>query len=253
MFKKNKINLKKYNNNKNFNNNLPDFIIISKYIVTVNKNNDILLNHSLVIKNDKIIDILNNDECKKKYKNKVNIEVIDVSDNHVITPGFINAHTHTPMVFMRGFGDDLELTNWLTTKIWPAEGKLVNEEFVKQGTLIAIAEMIRCGTTTFNDSYFFPKQSSIISKKTGIRSFIGLPILEFPTNYAKDADDYLNKSKNILDDYTKNNKDDDLINFTVSPHAPYSVKDYNLKKSHDLAKENNIPLHTHGKYLIFYY
>ncbi|MDO6805245.1 amidohydrolase family protein, partial [Wenyingzhuangia sp. 1_MG-2023] len=109
-------------------------------------------------------------------------------------PGYINAHGHAAMSLFRGMADDLPLMTWLQQHIWPAETQWVNSDFVRQGTELAMAEMIRSGTTTFADMYFYPQDAIAASLTVGMRHVNLMPVLDFPTNYASNADDYLQKA-----------------------------------------------------------
>ena len=127
-------------------------IISASWIFTSNSKNELLSDYSIVIKNDKIIDLISQDEVFEKYEAN---EVYQLTD-HIITPGLINAHSHVAMSLFKGFADDLPLHDWLNNYIWPAEKKFVNSQFVKEGSILALTEMIKSGITTFNDMYFFP-------------------------------------------------------------------------------------------------
>jgi 5-methylthioadenosine/S-adenosylhomocysteine deaminase len=197
----------------------------------------LLENHAVVIKADKIIDICPITEAAKKYQTD---ETIDLSE-HVLIPGFINLHTHASMSLIRGLADGVGLTEWLKNHIWPAEAQLVSPEFVYDGTLLAAAEMLSGGITTFNDMYFYPEQAANASIKMGIRANIGLVVIEFPTQYANDADDYIKKGLDARD-YSRNQS---LISFSFAPHAPYTVSDNTFMRVATLANQVNITMHTH--------
>lgn len=134
-------------------------LLQARWIVPVEPENTLLENHTLVINEDKIEDILPTDVAITKYAAS---KVIDLSE-HVLIPGLINTHTHAAMSLFRGLADDLPLMQWLNEHIWPAEGRWVDEEFVRDGTRLAIAEMIASGTTCFNDMYFFPDQTADVA------------------------------------------------------------------------------------------
>ena len=147
------------------------------------------------------------------------------------------------MSLFKGFADDLPLQDWLNNYIWPAEKKFVNSQFVKEGSILALSEMIKSGITTYNDMYFFPDSTAEASKDLGIRSNIGLVVLDFPTNYASDPEDYLAKGFNFRDKW----RNEDLISTSIAPHAPYSVSDkaFNLINTYSEELDINIHIHLH--------
>jgi 5-methylthioadenosine/S-adenosylhomocysteine deaminase len=145
------------------------------------------------------------------------------------------------MSLLRGLADDLHLMDWLQHHIWPAEGRWVNEEFVHDGTELAIAEMLRGGTTCFNDMYFFPEVTARVAANAGMRATVGLILIDFPTAYAADPDEYLTKGLALHDAYRSH----PLIHTAFAPHAPYSVSDAPLDRVRILADELDIPIHMH--------
>ena len=160
---------------------------------------------------------------------------------HVLIPGLVNAHTHAAMTLMRGLADDLPLMRWLTEHIWPVEMRHVTPEFVRDGTLLACAEMLRGGITCFNDMYFYPEAALQAASTAGMRAALGMIVVDFPTAYASDPDDYLQKGLALRDRY----RDDPLASFCLAPHAPYTVSDEALHKVAMLAGELDVPVHIH--------
>src|SRR3989338_10746492 len=146
-----------------------DTLIHARWVVPIVPRNQVLENHSVAIHHDKIIAIMPTENAKKNYSAKNNIDRKD----HVVMPGLINTHAHTPMNLFRGLADDLELMDWLNNHIWPAEGKWVSHEFVYDASLLAMAEMIRGGTTCFNDMYFFFDATAQAAILAGLRAHIG--------------------------------------------------------------------------------
>ncbi len=197
----------------------------------------VLEHYAVVIDNGIIVDILSADTCRKKYQGTIEHHL----DKHALLPGFINTHTHAAMSLMRGMADDLPLMDWLNNYIWPTESKCVNYKFVKQGTELAIAEMLRSGTTTFNDMYFFPDAAAKAAEQSGIRACIGLIVIDFPSAWAKDGAEYLHKGLELYEQYRHH----PLITTAFAPHAPYTVSDDNLIKLNALAEELDIPVHIH--------
>lgn len=219
-----------------------DTLINAQWVIPVdpanNKpENNILEHHSIAINDGKILAILPIEKAQKKYSA---VEVRDL-DKHAVMPGLINCHTHAAMNLFRGLADDLPLMEWLNEHIWPAEQEWIGPEFVNDGTRHAIAEMIRGGTTCFNDMYFFPDQTAEVAVETGMRAVIGLILLDFPTAWAKDADEYLVKGEQIHDKYRHNSH----IHTAFAPHAPYTVSNGLLQRVNTLAEELDIPVHMH--------
>lgn len=161
--------------------------------------------------------------------------------NHVLLPGYINAHGHAAMSLFRGMADDKALMTWLQEHIWPAEGHWGDHDFVRDGTLLAIAEMLQTGTTTFADMYFYPAAAVESVLATGIRHVSFTPVLDFPTNFAQNADDYIRKALAVRDQY----KHLPLLTFGFGPHAPYTVSDGPLREIMTLADQLDTPVQIH--------
>jgi 5-methylthioadenosine/S-adenosylhomocysteine deaminase len=162
-------------------------------------------------------------------------------DEHVLIPGLVNAHTHAAMSLMRGLADDLPLMRWLEGYIWPAETKHVSPQFVKDGTLLACAEMLRGGVTCFNDMYFFPEAALEAALEAGIRISVGMIVFDFPSAYGSDPDDYLAKGLALRDRW----REHPLVSFCLAPHAPYTVSDATFRKIAKVAGEVYVPMHIH--------
>lgn len=214
-----------------------DTIIHATWVAPVEPENTIYNDYSIVIHEGRIHDLLPKQEVLNKYTSDVEIYL----DNHVLIPGLINSHTHSPMSLMRGLADDLPLMDWLNNHIWPTEQKHVSAEFVLDGSLLACAEMIRSGTTCFNDMYFFPEETARAVEQSGIRAKLGLILIDFPSAWAKDADEYLSKGIELHDQLHNNS----LISTAFAPHAPYTVSDEPLKRIATYAEELDIPIHIH--------
>jgi len=214
-----------------------DTLIEASWIIPVEPDNVLYEDSSIAIDKGKIIEILSSDAAIKKYSASQTHQLTD----HVLIPGFVNAHTHTPMSLLRGLADDLGLMDWLQKHIWPAEEKWVSAKFVRDGAELAIAEMIRSGTTCFNEMYFFPDQTADVATKIGIRACVGLIIIDFPSTWAGNADEYLHKGLEVHDQL----KDNPLITTAFAPHAPYTVSDKPLNSMLMYANELDIQIHMH--------
>ncbi|HEX6996033.1 MAG TPA: TRZ/ATZ family hydrolase [Gammaproteobacteria bacterium] len=161
--------------------------------------------------------------------------------DHVLLPGLVNAHCHAGMALFRGFADDLPLERWLRDRIWPAESRWVNAESVRDGTRLAVAEMLRAGTTCFSDMYYFPDVVAETAAEAGMRVVVGMIAIEFPTVWATTPDEYITKGLAVRDRF----KGNPLVTTTFAPHAPYTTSDATLKRIRQLADELDVPIHTH--------
>ena len=198
----------------------------------------VLLEYATVLIDQGIIrDLLPTHEARQHYSAT---RVISL-DEHVLIPGLINLHTHAAMALMRGLADDMPLMTWLQQHIWPAEAEFVSERFVRDGTLLASAEMLRGGITCFNDMYFFPQAAAEAVVQAGIRANLGLVVLEFPSAYASDADDYIHKGLAARDAM----REQALITTSLAPHAPYTISDRTFERVLTYADQLSLNIHTH--------
>ncbi len=214
-----------------------DSLIFAKWIIPVEPDNRIHENHALVIHEGRILDLLPADQARSRYRATETHELA----GHALIPGLINAHTHAAMSLFRGLADDLSLMDWLSKHIWPAEGRWVSPGFVEDGTRLAMAEMIRGGTTCFNDMYFFPDRTAEVAVQAGMRVSIGLIVIDFPTAWARDSAEYFDKGRKVHDQFRHH----PLVRTAYAPHAPYTVSDAPLQKIVTLAEELDIPVHMH--------
>ena len=214
-----------------------DLIIQARWIIPVEPESVTYENHALVVNDGKIIDLLPSSNVIQKYQ----ATTLEKLDEHVVMPGLINSHTHASMSLMRGIADDLPLMDWLQNHIWPLEQKWVGETYVRDGSDLAIAEMIRGGTTCFNDMYFFPEITAQQAIHHGIRASIGLILIDFPSAWAENSEAYIEKGLALHEKI----RHQALITTPFSPHAPYTVSDEPLKKIRTLADELELPIHMH--------
>ncbi len=196
-----------------------------------------LRKHSLAILGGRITELLPTDQARAKYRADDEIDL----PGHALIPGLINTHTHAAMSLLRGIADDLPLMIWLHEHIWPAERRWVNEEFVRDGSQLAIAEMLRSGTTCFNDMYFFPDVTARVAAAAGIRATVGLIVVDFPTIWAASSEEYLHRGIAVHDQWRNHH----LVRTAFAPHAPYSVSDQPLERIRVMADELEIPIHMH--------
>lgn len=214
-----------------------DQVIEARWIVPVRPDDAILENHAVAVAGGKLLAILPAAEMRERCRGAT----VRQLDSHVLVPGLVNFHTHAAMTLMRGLADDLPLMDWLSDHIWPAEAKHASAQFVYDGTLLACAEMLRGGVTCFNDMYFFPEMAGRAALDAGMRAALGIVLIEFPTAYASDAQDYLRKGLAMRDEF----KDEPLLSFVMAPHAPYTVSDRSFEKILTLSEQLQIPVNTH--------
>lgn len=212
-------------------------LIHADWIAPVDDTDRVLEQHSLAIHNGRIHALLPKAQAQAQYQA---IEVLELP-GHILIPGLINAHTHAAMTLLRGLADDLPLMSWLSEHIWPAEKRWVSEEFVHDGTQLALLEMLRGGTTCFNDMYFFPEATARAAAAAGMRASVGLIVIDFSSAWADNADDYIHKGLEIHDHF----REHPLVHTAFAPHAPYSVSDPPLQRIATLAEELDIPIHMH--------
>jgi 5-methylthioadenosine/S-adenosylhomocysteine deaminase len=213
-----------------------DCIIDARWIIPVDSP-AVLEHHALAIAGGKIAAILPAAEAARHYPAARHLAL----PGHALIPGLINLHTHAAMSLMRGLADDIALMHWLQRHIWPVETRLVSHEFVRDGTLLACAEMLRGGVTCFNDMYFFPESAAQAALQARMRAAIGMIAIEFPSSYASDAMDYLSKGIAMRDRL----RDEALLSFCMAPHAPFTVSDATFERVAVYASELDVPVHIH--------
>ena len=214
-----------------------DTLIEASWIIPVEPAQQVLTDHALMVDQGHIIDLLPAVEARERYQAKNRY----VLDNHALIPGLINLHSHAPMSLLRGFADDLPLMTWLKGHIWPAEQKHVNYPFAFDGARLACAEMLRGGITCFNEMYFFPDAVADAAISCGLRATIGMVVIDVPTAWASDADEYLHKGLALRDRLL----DEPLLRFALAPHAPYTVSNRTFEKIGYLAEQLDLPIHIH--------
>ncbi|MGH8415054.1 MAG: TRZ/ATZ family hydrolase, partial [Gammaproteobacteria bacterium] len=176
-------------------------------------------------------------EARSGFRSAETVELTE----HLLIPGFVNAHTHAAMTLLCGLADDLPLMPWLQEHIWPTESRWMSAEFVRDGSELAMAGMLRSGTTCFNDMYYFPEVTAETVGRTGMRACIGMIVTDFPSAWGNGPREYLAKGTALRDRY----KDDPLLTFAFAPHAPYTVAEPWLIEIRTLADELEIPVQTH--------
>lgn len=214
-----------------------DQIIHARWVLPVNPRDLVLEHHSVALREGRIVAILPRERAAASLRAPRET----VLDDHLLMPGLVNTHGHAAMTLLRGLADDHTLMEWLQEHIWPAETRWVGEDFVRTGTRLAIAEMLASGTTCFSDMYFFPGVAAEAVVESGIRAQIAFPILDNPSAWAADADEYLAKGLQVRDDYRSCPR----LSFAFGPHAPYTTRDETLGRIAMLAAELDAPVQMH--------
>ncbi|WP_369927779.1 TRZ/ATZ family hydrolase [Xanthomonas sp. NCPPB 2632] len=214
-----------------------DLLIEARWVVPVEPHAVVLDDHAVAVHGGEILAILPADQARAAYAPKERV----ILDEHALIPGLINAHTHNPMTLLRGLADDLPLMTWLQEHIWPAEARVMGHDFIRDGVELAVAEMIRGGTTCANENYFFPDVIAATYRKMGFRAVIGLPVIDFPTPWAKTSDEYFSRALEVHESL----QGEPLLTTAFVPHAPYTVSDENFERIRVLSDQLDIPVHLH--------
>ncbi|HET6889571.1 MAG TPA: amidohydrolase [Pyrinomonadaceae bacterium] len=214
-----------------------DLIVLGGTVVTMNQTRKLIEDGGIAIKGGRIVAVGPRDEIAGKYRAR---KIIDAS-GRVVIPGLINGHTHIPMTLFRGLADDLDLQEWLTKYIFPAEAKNVTEEFVRVGARLGLAEMIRGGTTTYCDMYYFEDAIADETSKAGVRGVLGETILDFPAPDNKTNAEMMA----YVERFVKKWQGHELIVPAIAPHAPYTVSEPHLKAVRAFSDRTGAPIVTH--------
>ena len=212
-------------------------LLLPGLLVPVRPRLQVLKQMAVVVEGELIAAVLPREEALATYANATRIELPD----HVLVPGFINMHTHSAMSLLRGYADDLNLQVWLNDHIWPVEKACLGPDFVHDGTRLAIAEMLRGGTTFFNDLYFYPEVTAAAAVEAGMRACIGLPVIDVPTAWASTESECIEKGLAVSASW----QCESLLSTSFAPHAPYSVGDGALRRIADLSVAQDRRVHMH--------
>ena len=214
-------------------------ILQPDWIVTVNSSFEILQDYAVVIEDNRVLSLTSVDEIVDLpfYEQAELVRLPDCA----LLPGLVNSHTHASMSLFRGMADDLPLMEWLTEHIWPAEARWVDSQFAADGFKLAAAEMICSGTTCLSDMFYFPDEIARCAQQIGMRSVVGLIVLDFPSPWAKTADEYLHKALAVHDEI----REFSLVSSALAPHAPYTVSDEPLRQIAMYSNELDVPVHMH--------
>ena len=213
-----------------------DLLIIGGTVITMDPTRRIIENGAIAVRNGEIVRVGTAAELRgTRARQTIN------AAGKVIIPGLINTHTHVPMSLFRGIADDLDLNDWLTKYIFPAEAKNVNEAFVRAGTRLGLAEMIRGGTTTYCDMYYFEDAIADETKRAGMRGVLGETVIDFPVPDNKTWAQAMSYTERYINKW----KNDPLIVPAVAPHAPYTVSTDHLRAVRKLSDDLNAPIVIH--------
>lgn len=217
-----------------------DTLILAGWCVPVEPHDLVLTDHAVAIHDGRIIDIVPSLTARQRYEPGVLVQRPD----HVLLPGLVNSHTHAAMTLLRGFADDLPLERWLTEAIWPVENRFVSAEMVRDGTRLAIAEMLLSGCTCFSDQYFFPEIVAETAVDLHMRAMVGTPVIEFPTAWANGASECLSKAADLVHDPYA---DHPLVSSCFAPHSTATVTDKSFTELRILADQldTRIQIHLH--------
>jgi len=214
-----------------------DMIVRGGTVVTMDGSRRVIENGSVAVKNGRIVSVGSVTEIDRNYGSR---EIVNATGK-VVIPGLINGHTHVPMTLFRGLADDLDLQEWLTKYIFPAEARNVTEEFVRVGTRLGLAEMIRSGTTTYCDMYYFEDAIADETSKAGMRGVLGETVIDFPV-----ADNKTNtEAMAYVEKFVSRWKGNPLITPAIAPHAPYTVSEEHLKAIRAFSDRTGAPIVTH--------
>jgi len=214
-----------------------DLLIVPRWIVPVVPRGVELEHHAVAVDAGCIVAVLPLAEAELRFAPRDRVDL----PQHALIPGLVNAHVHNPMTLMRGLADDLPLMRWLNEHIWPAEAKAIGPEFVRDGIELAVAEMLRGGTTCCNENYFFPDVQAATYRRLGFRAMVGLPVIEFPSAWAATRDEYFDKGLAVHDEF----RDEPLLGISFAPHAPYTVSDESFERIRVLSDQLDVPVHLH--------
>jgi 5-methylthioadenosine/S-adenosylhomocysteine deaminase len=214
-----------------------DIRINARWVIPIEPANQVWHDCAVIVQSGRITAVLPQIEADVHYRARETVNL----PHHVLMPGLINLHGHAAMSLLRGVADDLPLMTWLNDHIWPLEGGFVNEQFITDGTQLAMAEMLRTGTTTFSDMYFFPEIAAQCAADAGMRAQICFPLLDSPTCWGSGPEEYLRKGETLIDAW----QGDDFIMPAIGPHAPYTANDDTLVGAVALQKKTGVNLQIH--------
>ncbi len=214
-----------------------DLLIEAGWVIPVRPAGLVLENHAVAVSAGRIVAVLPVAEARARFAPAETVSRPDAA----LLPGLVNAHCHNPMTLLRGVADDLALMPWLNEHIWPIERAVMAPDFIADGVELAVAEMLRGGTTCCNENYFFPDALARTYRRLGFRAAVSIPVIDFPSAWASSQDEYFDKGLAVHDTY----RGDPLLSFSMTPHAPYTVNDAGFERIRRYAEQLDLPVHCH--------
>ena len=212
-------------------------LLLPRYLLPIRPAGQLLEQQAVRIAGSRIEAVLPREQAFEAFPNDRRVEL----PRHVLMPGLINMHTHSPMTLLRGYADDMALDEWLRGHIWPAEQRWVSPEFVRDGTQLAMVEMLRGGVTCFNEQYFFPADIARVAHEAGMRAMIAVPVIDVPTPWASGLNECLVRGRELAEELSA----DALLTAALAPHAPYTVDDAGLAAVGELAAQYDLRINMH--------
>jgi len=212
-------------------------LLLPRWLLTMKPGEPVQTGQAVLLEGERIAAVGAAADLMAQHPKATRVELPE----HVLMPGLINSHTHSAMSLLRGVADDLGLMDWLNNHIWPLEKQWVSHAWTRLGSLFSAAEALRGGVTTLNDMYFFPEAMAEAALQAGIRAAVSINVIDFPTGYASGPDDYIAKGVAAYEKY----KGEKLLQFTSSPHAPYTVSDETFVKLRQLSEQHDMVMHCH--------
>ena len=216
---------------------LIDTLIAARWVIPIEPHRHLLEDHAVAIHQGRIVAVLPEKLARERFAAEQVIE----RRSHVLLPGLVNTHTHAAMSLLRGAAESPAFEHWLRRQVWPLEQRWLDADYVRDGTELAIADMLTSGTTCFADMHLFPEATAQAVASSRIRACIGLPVLDQPTAWAESADECLDKGLRLHDDY----RDDPLITTMLAPYAPWAASDGTLARVQRTADELELPVTMH--------
>ncbi len=214
-----------------------DLLIEAGWVIPVRPAGAVLEDHAVAVSGGRIVAVLPIAEARQRFAPAETVSRPDAA----VLPGLVNAHCHNPMTLLRGVADDLALMPWLNEHIWPIERAVMAPDFIADGVELAVAEMLRGGTTCCNENYFFPDALARTYRRLGFRATVSIPVIDFPSAWASSQDEYFDKGLAVHDAY----RSDPLLSFSMTPHAPYTVNDAGFARIRRYAEQLDLPVHCH--------
>ncbi len=214
-----------------------DLLISAGWLLPVAPSNVALTDHAVAVADGNIVAVGPTAELTAAYDAKETLELT----HHILLPGLVNAHGHAAMSLLRGAGEDQPLAEWLNETIWPMEARLMNPDYVRLGTELTIAEMLKSGTTTFSDMYFYPEVVAEQTLKQGLRAQLAFPLIQFANPWSENVEDALHKGLEMFHQYRHERR----VHIALGPHAPYSLSDADMERIGMYAAELDIMVQTH--------